>query len=132
MAPAGWVAQTARTWRAAAVAAVPSVIAASRAWALPSGFTLTVPECPSHPWGRAGADLDQRVRGLRWGLGTDWETLILDVTPLSYAQCGLYRQFQRSEDGVYATLSYLYRRRWGTESTLRNVPNMLLWLTRHM
>ena len=74
----------------------------------------------------AGADLDLRLKGLRWGVGMDWETLILDVTPISYAQCGLYSQFHRREEDVYRTLGYLYRKHYGTELPLRNVPNRYL------
>lgn len=74
----------------------------------------------------AGADLDLRLKGLRWGLGATWETLVLDVTPISYAQCGLYAQFHRREEDVYANLSYLYRRRHGSELPVRNIPNRYL------
>jgi hypothetical protein len=74
----------------------------------------------------AGADLDVRLRGLVWGEGQDWETLVLDVTPISYAQCGLYAQFHRREQDVYGNLRYLYRRRHGAELPVRNVPNKYL------
>ena len=74
----------------------------------------------------AGADLDVRLKGVRWGVGQDWETLVLDVTPISYAQCGLYAQFHRREHDVYANLDYLYRARWGGDLPLRNVPNRYL------
>ena len=39
----------------------------------------------------AGADVDVRLRGLVWGEGLEWETVVFDITPISYAQCGLYR-----------------------------------------
>ena len=74
----------------------------------------------------AGADLDVRLRGLVWGLGMAWETAIVDVTPMSYAQCGLHAQFHRREQDVYSNLAYLYRRRHGTELPMRNVPNKYL------
>ena len=74
----------------------------------------------------AGADLDLRLKGLRWGVGADWETLLLDVTPLSYAQLGLLPQFHRREDDVYGNLGYLYRKRHGNELRVRNVPNQYL------
>lgn len=73
-----------------------------------------------------GASLDVRVAGLVWGAGMDWETVIVDATPLSYAQCGLYKQFQRPERDVYSNLSYLYQRRFGRALVLRNVPNKYL------
>ena len=74
----------------------------------------------------AGADLDVRLKGLMWGSGADWQTLILDVTPTSYAQCGLYAQFHRREVDVYGNLRYLYQKRHGTELPLYNVPNRYL------
>jgi ankyrin repeat protein len=74
----------------------------------------------------AGADLDVRLKGLIWGGGQSWETLILDVTPMSYAQCGLYAQFHRREGDVYSNLQYLYRSRYRTDLRLRNVPNQYL------
>ncbi|MBA3297636.1 MAG: ankyrin repeat domain-containing protein [Acidobacteria bacterium] len=74
----------------------------------------------------ASADLDVRLNGLLWGVGADWETLVLDVTPISYAQCGLYAQFHRREHDVYSNLTYLHRRRHGTELRVRNVPNRYL------
>lgn len=74
----------------------------------------------------AGADLDVRLKGLVWGHGADWETLVLDVTPTSYAQCGLYAQFHRREEDVYANLSYLFSKRHGHSLPVRNVPNRYL------
>ncbi len=74
----------------------------------------------------AGCDLDLRLEGLRWGVGFDWETLVMDVTPLSYAQCGLYAQFHRREQDVYDNLSYLYRKRRAATLPVRNVPNRYL------
>jgi ankyrin repeat protein len=74
----------------------------------------------------AGADLDVRLKGLLWGIGAEWETLLLDVTPISYAQCGLYAQFHRREQDVYSNLGYLYRKRTGSALPVRNVPNKYL------
>jgi ankyrin repeat protein len=74
----------------------------------------------------AGADLEVRVKGVVWGPGADWETLVLDVTPISYAQCGLYAQFHRREADVYGNLGYLYQKRFGTELHAPNVPNRYL------
>jgi len=74
----------------------------------------------------AGADLDVRLKGLLWGEGFDWETPVFDVTPMSYAQCGLYRQFHRDESDVYDNIGYLYRKRFGSELQIRNVPNEYL------
>ena len=74
----------------------------------------------------AGAALDVLVKGLVWGETMPWETVVFDVTPISYAQCGLYRQFERSETDVYGNLSILYRKRYGVDPPLRNVPNKYL------
>ena len=63
----------------------------------------------------AGADLDVRVKGLVWGMGFEWETTIFDVTPISYAQCGLYFQFHRKEQNVYGNIAYLWRKKYGSE-----------------
>ena len=48
------------------------------------------------------------------------------LTPVSYAQCGLYTQFHRDERDVYSNLTHLYRRLHGAELPIRNVPNKYL------
>ena len=75
----------------------------------------------------AGADLDIQVKALLWGESMSWETVIFDVTPLSYAQCGLYRQFHRREEHIYSNIEYLYRKRYGSKPPVRNVPNQYLF-----
>ena len=72
---------------------------------------------------RAGASLELRVKALGWGLGHDWETIVYDVTPISYAQCGLYPQLHRTEEQVYANVAWLWERREGSAPPVRNVPN---------
>jgi ankyrin repeat protein len=74
----------------------------------------------------AGANLDTRVRSLLWGESMSWETVVYDVTPISYAQCGLYSQFHRREEDVYSNIAFLHRRRYGSEPPSRNVPNRYL------
>jgi hypothetical protein len=74
----------------------------------------------------AGADLDVRVKALLWGESMDWETVVYDVTPVSYAQCGLYRQFHRREEHIYGNIEYLCRKRDGNAPRYRNVPNKYL------
>ncbi|MGB8029240.1 MAG: ankyrin repeat domain-containing protein [Terracidiphilus sp.] len=74
----------------------------------------------------AGADLDIRVRSLLWGDSMSWETVVHDITPISYAQCGLYRQFHRREKDIYSNIDYLYRKRYDEEPPHRNVPNKYL------
>ena len=74
----------------------------------------------------AGADLDVRVPSLLWGESMTWETVVYDVTPISYAQCGLYRQFHRREEDVYSNIAYLYSMRFASDPPMRNVPNRYL------
>ena len=74
----------------------------------------------------SGAEIDVHLKGLVWGIGFEWETAIFEVTPLSYAQCGLYRQFQRNDSDIFSNVAYLYKRRYGKELELRNVPNKYL------
>lgn len=74
----------------------------------------------------AGADLEVRLKGLKWGEGYDWETLLFDVTVFSYAQCGLYKQFHRKEQNIYSNLAYMYERRYRKAAPIRNVPNKYL------
>jgi hypothetical protein len=74
----------------------------------------------------AGADLEVRVKSLLWGESMNWETVLYDVTPVSYAQCGLYRQFHRAEEEVYNNVLLLFRSKFGTEAVVRNVPNQYL------
>jgi len=73
-----------------------------------------------------GATLDVRVEGLLWGQDMDWVTVVVDTTPLSYAQCGLYQQFHRRQDDVYSNLAYLYEQRFGHSLRVANVPNKYL------
>jgi hypothetical protein len=75
---------------------------------------------------QAGANLQVEVRSLLWGESMSWETVVYDVTPVSYAQCGLYRQFHRREEDVYSNLQYLYRSKYGIKPVLRNIPNRYL------
>lgn len=74
----------------------------------------------------AGADLKIQLKGVRWGEGFEWETSIFDVTPISYAQCGLFTQFQRNEEDIYSNIEYLQARRSGGAPARRNVPNRYL------
>ncbi|MFM2123577.1 MAG: hypothetical protein RL328_28 [Acidobacteriota bacterium] len=74
----------------------------------------------------AGADLEARLKGLKWGEGFDWETVLFDVTVFSYAQCGLYKQFHRDERDIYGNLALMYERRYGSVAPIRNVPNKYL------
>jgi ankyrin repeat protein len=74
----------------------------------------------------AGAHTDAQVAGITWGKGFDWETTCFDVTPISYAQCGLFRQFQRSEEDTYANVRVLLEAAGRVIPPLDNVPNRYL------
>ncbi|MFO0937651.1 MAG: hypothetical protein U0798_14185 [Gemmataceae bacterium] len=75
---------------------------------------------------KSGAKLDVRLKGLVWGKGFDWETVLFDVTLFSYTQCGVMKQFQRSETDIADNLAFLYRKRFKTKAPIRNVPNRYL------
>jgi ankyrin repeat protein len=74
----------------------------------------------------AGASLDVRVPRLNWGEMMPWETIVFDATPVSYAQCGLFRQFHRDERAVYDNIAFLVSARDGAAPPERNVPNRYL------
>ena len=74
----------------------------------------------------AGASLEVNVPMLLWGETMPWETIVFDVTPVSYAQCGLFRQFHRDERDVYENIAFLVRARNGSAPPERNVPNKYL------
>jgi len=74
----------------------------------------------------AGPDLSLCLKGVVWAAGFDWETVCYNVTPISYAQYGLIRQFQRTEGETYSNIEYLYRRKHGVAPRIRNVPNKYL------
>lgn len=75
---------------------------------------------------KAGANLKVLVPGFVWGAGFEWETAIFEVTPISYAQCGLYRQFQRKDIDVFKNVALLYERKYGKKPSIKNVPNAYL------
>lgn len=74
----------------------------------------------------AGVSLDVRVPMLLWGETMGWKTIVFDSTQISYAQCGLYRQFQREEQDVYDNIEFLASTRNGSLPPRRNVPNQYL------
>lgn len=73
-----------------------------------------------------GANLTIRLKGLVWGDSFAWETALYDVTPISYTQFGLLRQFQRSEAEIYSNIACLCERRDNVAPMIRNVPNRYL------
>lgn len=77
----------------------------------------------------AGARTDIRLPGIIWGQGFEWETPCFDVTPISYAQLGLLRQFQRTERDIYANIHKLLAAAGRQVPPIENVPNRYLYPT---
>ena len=75
----------------------------------------------------AGARADILLAGITWGKDMDWETECFDVTPVSYAQLGLLRQFQRSEEDTYSNIRTLLRFLGRELPKLGNIPNRYLY-----
>ncbi|MBC7948632.1 MAG: ankyrin repeat domain-containing protein [Chitinophagaceae bacterium] len=67
-------------------------------------------------------DLTTIVKGLVWGKGQDWETLIPAVNPISYAMMGMLPQMHRREVVVAEVVSRLIKHAYGIDYTPRNVP----------
>jgi hypothetical protein len=74
----------------------------------------------------SGADLDVPLKALVWGGRFEWKTVVFDITPISYAQCGLYSRFYRREEDIYSNIGFLYERRYGSAPQVHNVPNRYL------
>lgn len=72
------------------------------------------------------ADLTITVKGLIWGRGYPWETLIPSVNPISYAMMGLLPQMHRSEGTIAKVVSLLLKAAYGIDYTPNNVPNKYL------
>ena len=75
----------------------------------------------------AGARADVLLAGITWGKDMEWETECFDVTPVSYAQLGLLRQFQRSEEDTYSNIRTLLRFLGRELPKLGNIPNRYLY-----
>ena len=74
----------------------------------------------------AGAKTDVAVQGITWGKGFEWETTLFDVTPISYAQCGLLPQVHRAEHDIYDNIKRLVEASGRPVPPLDNVPNRYL------
>ena len=72
------------------------------------------------------ADLALTVKGLIWGNGYPWETLIPSVNPISYAMMGLLPQMHRDEKTISTIVSTLLRHAYGIGYLPKNVPNAYL------
>lgn len=68
------------------------------------------------------ADLEITVKGLIWGKGYTWESLIPSVNPISYAMLGLLPQMHRDELTISKVVSTLLKHAYGIDYTPRNVP----------
>jgi len=74
----------------------------------------------------AGADTNILLPGITWGKGFEWETICFDVTPITYAQFGLLRQMQRTEEDSYATIRTLLKAAGRKIPPFENIPNRYL------
>jgi hypothetical protein len=74
----------------------------------------------------AGARADIFLHGITWGKGFEWETQCFDLTPVSYAQLGLLRQFQRTEQDTYANIRTLLAAGGRPIPPMNNIPNRYL------
>jgi hypothetical protein len=72
------------------------------------------------------ADLKHSVKGLIWGKGYPWETLIPAVNPISYAMMGLLPQMHRDEKTISDIVSRLLFTGYGIDYQNRNIPNAYL------
>lgn len=74
----------------------------------------------------AGARTDVRLDGLRWGVGFPWETTLYDLTPISFAQCGLLPQFHRDPEAIYSNIEAMLTAAGRPVPPRANVPNAYL------
>lgn len=74
----------------------------------------------------AGASTDVRLAGLVWGRTFEWETVLFDLTPIAYAQCGLLPQMHRDQRQIRDTVQALLRAAGRPLPPLGNVPNRYL------
>lgn len=72
------------------------------------------------------ANLEINVKGLIWGKGYPWETLVPAVNPISYAMMGLLPQMHRDERVISKTVSLLIRAAYGIAYISKNIPNAYL------
>lgn len=71
----------------------------------------------------AGARCDVQAPALVWGRGFEWETIVFDVTPISYAMMGLLRQFHRNEQAIHANVECMLHSSGRIVPGFENVPN---------
>ncbi len=68
------------------------------------------------------ADLQITVKGLIWGKGYEWETLIPSVNPISYAMMGLLPQMHRNEITISKVVIQLLKVAYKIDYTPQNIP----------
>lgn len=73
-----------------------------------------------------GADLKETVKGLIWGEGYEWETLIPSVNPISYAMMGLLPQMHRNENDIAEVVAKLLKQAYDIDYKPENIPNKYL------
>ena len=73
-----------------------------------------------------GAKTDIRLAGITWGKSFEWDTIIFDATPLSYAQAGLLPQVGRDERHIYENIKLLAKASGRVLPKELNVPNKYL------
>jgi len=68
------------------------------------------------------ADLQITLKGIIWGKGYEWETLIPAVNPISYAMMGLLPQMHRDEITTSKVVATLLQHEYGIHYSPKNVP----------
>ena len=74
----------------------------------------------------SGANLEITVKGIIWGKGYEWETLIPSVNPISYAMMGLLPQMHRNEKTIADVVSQLIKHQYNINYLSPNIPNKYL------
>lgn len=72
------------------------------------------------------ADLNIQVKGLIWGKGYEWETLIPAVNPISYTMMGLLPQMHREEKTIADIIQKLIKKAFEIDYESKNIPNKYL------
>lgn len=67
-------------------------------------------------------DLQITIKGIIWGKGYEWETLIPAVNPISYAMMGLLPQMHRDEVTISKVVTTLLKHKYGIDYRPQNVP----------
>lgn len=73
-----------------------------------------------------GANPLHFVKGIIWGQGFPWETLIPSVDAISYALMGRLPQMHRDENQTAENLSILMTHAYGKKISIPNIPNQYL------